>query len=40
MRRADQAGADLILAERVPDEGLGRAINDRLRRASVPAVLS
>lgn len=25
---------DVILAEEVPDEGLGRAINDRLRRAS------
>jgi len=34
MRRADTLGAELILAERVPDEGLGRAINDRLRRAS------
>jgi len=34
MRRADTLGADVILAERVPDEGLGRAINDRLRRAS------
>jgi L-threonylcarbamoyladenylate synthase len=34
MRRADSLGAELILAERVPDEGLGRAINDRLRRAS------
>jgi len=26
---------DLILAELLPEEGLGRAINDRLRRASV-----
>lgn len=34
MRKADTLGADVILAERVPDEGLGRAINDRLRRAS------
>jgi L-threonylcarbamoyladenylate synthase len=34
MRRADTLGAELILAERVPNEGLGRAINDRLRRAS------
>ncbi|MEX1241360.1 MAG: Sua5 family C-terminal domain-containing protein, partial [Cyclobacteriaceae bacterium] len=25
---------DVILAEYVPDSGLGRAINDRLRRAS------
>ena len=34
MHRLDAAGLDLILAERVPDEGLGRAINDRLQRAS------
>jgi L-threonylcarbamoyladenylate synthase len=25
---------DVILAELVPDQGLGRAINDRLRRAA------
>lgn len=37
MRRLDAAEADLILAERVPEEGLGRAINDRLRRAGTPA---
>jgi len=24
---------DVILAEKFPDEGLGRAINDRLKRA-------
>ncbi|MEX0654804.1 MAG: L-threonylcarbamoyladenylate synthase [Phycisphaeraceae bacterium] len=36
MRRLDGAGVDLIVAERVPDEGLGRAINDRLRRAGEP----
>ncbi|MFN3405752.1 MAG: L-threonylcarbamoyladenylate synthase [Cytophagaceae bacterium] len=34
MRLMDASGYDLILAELVPDEGLGRAINDRLRRAS------
>ncbi len=28
------AGLDLILSELVPEEGLGRAINDRLRRAA------
>ncbi len=33
LRRADAAGADIILAEWAPDTGLGRAINDRLRRA-------
>ncbi len=34
LRELDAAGADLLLAEPVPDEGLGRAINDRLRRAA------
>ena len=37
MHRLDEAGLDLIIARRVPDEGLGRAINDRLRRASAKA---
>ncbi|HEX3019182.1 MAG TPA: L-threonylcarbamoyladenylate synthase [Chitinispirillaceae bacterium] len=35
LRRLDAAGLDLIIAEPVPDEGLGRAINDRLYRASI-----
>ncbi len=30
----DAAGADIILAERMPEEGFGLAINDRLERAS------
>ena len=34
MRRLDACGADLIIAERVPDEGLGLAVNDRLTRAA------
>lgn len=34
MRELDNSGADLIIAETVPEEGLGRAINDRLRRAA------
>lgn len=34
MRRLDGANLTMIHAERVPDQGLGRAINDRLRRAS------
>ncbi len=34
LRELDACGADLIVAEPVPDEGLGRAINDRLRRAA------
>lgn len=34
MRRLDALNLDIILAELVPEEGLGRAINDRLRRAA------
>jgi len=34
IRRLDHLGLDLILAEPVPEVGLGRAIMDRLRRAS------
>jgi len=34
IRRLDSLNLDLILAETVPEVGLGRAINDRLRRAS------
>src|SRR5690606_36001049 len=34
LRQLDASPADLIVAEFVPDTGLGRAINDRLRRAS------
>lgn len=34
LRYLDQLPLDLILAELVPEEGLGRAINDRLRRAA------
>ena len=34
LRRLDAAGLDRIEAEPVPDIALGRAINDRLRRAS------
>ncbi len=34
IRRLDALGLDLILAETVPEAGLGRAIMDRLRRAS------
>jgi L-threonylcarbamoyladenylate synthase len=33
LRRLDSSGLDLILAESFPEEGLGRALNDRLRRA-------
>lgn len=34
IRRLDASGLDLILAESVPEMGLGRAIMDRLRHAS------
>ncbi len=34
MRQLDRQGAKVIFAEEFPEEGLGRAINDRLRRAA------
>ena len=34
MHELDAMGLDVILAELLPEEGLGRAVNDRLRRAS------
>ena len=34
LRELDAAGLELIVAEEVPDTGLGTAINDRLRRAA------
>jgi L-threonylcarbamoyladenylate synthase len=34
LRRLDAAGLERIVAERAPERGLGRAINDRLRRAA------
>lgn len=34
LHELDRAGVNVIYAESVPDEGVGRAINDRLRRAS------
>lgn len=34
MRNADEAGADLIIVNPVPNAGLGAAINDRLQRAA------
>jgi L-threonylcarbamoyladenylate synthase len=38
MRELDSFGYDAIYAEVVPDEGLGRAINDRIKRASLHTV--
>ncbi len=35
LRKMDQPHIKVILAEYLPNEGLGRAINDRLKRASV-----
>lgn len=35
LHRLDSLGLDLIVAEAVPEPGLGRAINDRLGRASL-----
>ncbi|MCU0399680.1 MAG: L-threonylcarbamoyladenylate synthase, partial [Algoriphagus sp.] len=35
MRRLDESSVEVILAELAPESGLGRAINDRLRRAAV-----
>ncbi|MEP6808792.1 MAG: 5-(carboxyamino)imidazole ribonucleotide synthase [Chthoniobacterales bacterium] len=37
LRELDRAGLDLIVAEAVPETGLGAAIMDRLRRAATPA---
>jgi L-threonylcarbamoyladenylate synthase len=38
MRLLDESAADLILAEFVPEIGLGRAINDRLKRAAAQSI--
>ena len=35
LHRADAAGRPIAIAP-IPDHGLGRAINDRLRRAAAP----
>lgn len=37
LRTLDESSIDLVIAEEVPDQGLGRAINDRLRRAAAKA---
>lgn len=33
LHRLDNAGLDIIIAQRFPDEGIGKTINDRLQRA-------
>jgi len=35
LRKLDDSDVDLIITEKVPNEGLGKAINDRLQRAAV-----
>ncbi|MFN4123438.1 MAG: L-threonylcarbamoyladenylate synthase [Flavobacteriales bacterium] len=35
MRKADDSGTDIIIAEAFEESGLGAAINDRLRRAAI-----
>ena len=37
LRSFDKMPIDVILTELVPDQGIGRAINDRLRRAAATA---
>ena len=34
LRLADESEADIVFCEKLPEEGLGRAINDRLKRAA------
>ncbi|MDP5360578.1 MAG: translation factor Sua5, partial [Paracoccaceae bacterium] len=36
LHQLDAMGAEAIAVSPVPDQGLGRAINDRLRRAAAP----
>lgn len=36
LREMDTSVVSEIIAERVPDEGIGRAVNDRLQRAAAP----
>jgi L-threonylcarbamoyladenylate synthase len=38
MRLLDESAATVILAEFVPEIGLGRAINDRLKRAAAQPI--
>jgi len=40
LRELDNLGLDLIVAEKLPEDGLGAAINDRLRRASRSGALT
>jgi L-threonylcarbamoyladenylate synthase len=40
LHKLDKANLDLIIAEKLPDEGLGKTINDRLQRASIKSELN
>lgn len=35
LRLSDESSADLVICDLLPNQGLGRAINDRLRRAAI-----
>jgi L-threonylcarbamoyladenylate synthase len=39
IRRLDGRGLTMIVTQTVPNHGLGRAVNDRLRKASDAATL-
>jgi L-threonylcarbamoyladenylate synthase len=38
MRSLDEAGAEVILARAIPEQGRGTAVNDRLRRAATAII--
>ena len=40
LRTLDEAGVESIAVMPIPDRGLGEAINDRLKRASIPVTLT
>lgn len=40
LRTLDEAGVESIAVMPIPDHGLGEAINDRLKRARIPATLT
>jgi len=40
LRTLDEAGVETIAVMPIPDHGLGEAINDRLKRARIPATLT
>jgi L-threonylcarbamoyladenylate synthase len=40
LRTLDEAGEGTIAVMPIPDHGLGEAINDRLKRARIPATLT